>query len=218
MSFDRGLDGQGRHWQRVFAENPDMYGAGPSEPGRYAVDLFTREAASDVLELGAGQGRDTAAFLRGGLRVTALDYAADPLRNLQETADGLGLGERLTTFVHDVREPLPLPDASADAAYSHMLFNMALSTPELDALAREVQRVLRPGGLHIYTVRRTDDPHNGTGVAHGDGMFEHGGFIVHFFDRPLVDRLAAGFLLLDLVEFEEGDLPRKLWRVTLRKR
>ena len=48
-------------------------------------------------------------------------------------------------------------------------------------------------------------------------MFEHGGFIVHFFDRPLVDRLAAGFLLLELVEFEEGELPRRLWRVTLRR-
>jgi SAM-dependent methyltransferase len=217
MSFDRALDGQGQHWQRVFADNPDMYGADPSEPGRYAVDLFTREGASDLLELGAGQGRDTTAFLAAGLRVTALDYAADALRSLRERAERLGLGERLTTLVHDVREPLPLPDASSDAVYSHMLFNMALSTPELDALAREVHRVLRPDGLHVYTVRRSDDPHHGTGVAHGDAMFEHGGFIVHFFDRPLVDRLAAGFLLLELVEFEEGELPRRLWRVTLRR-
>jgi SAM-dependent methyltransferase len=194
-----------------------MFGADASQPGRYAVDLFTREAVVDVCELGAGQGRDTAAFLRLGLRVTAVDYAADALRGLQETAQGLGLGERLTTLPHDVRQPLPLPASSSDAVYSHMLFNMALSTPELDALAREVHRVLRPGGLHVYTARRSDDAHHGAGVAHGDGMFENGGFIVHFFDRPLIDRLAAGFLLLDLHEFEEGDLPRKLWRVTLRK-
>ncbi|HEX7521774.1 MAG TPA: class I SAM-dependent methyltransferase, partial [Acidimicrobiia bacterium] len=214
MTLDRtALNRQRHHWQSVFADNPQMYGADPSEPGRFAVNLFMREGARDVLELGAGQGRDTLSFLVAGLRVTALDYAADVLRGLQETAEKVGVAERLTMLIHDVRDPLPLADASTDAVYSHMLFNMALTTPELDVLAREVNRVLRPGGLHIYTVRHTDDAHYGTGISRGDAMFEHGGFIVHFFDRPLVDQLAAGFTLLELIDFEEGDLPRKLWRV-----
>jgi SAM-dependent methyltransferase len=83
---------------------------------------------------------------------------------------------------HDVRQPPPWPDGSFDAVYSHMLFNMALSTPGLDALVGEVRRVLRPEGLHVYTVRHVGDAHFGAGIAHGDGMFENGGFIVHFFD------------------------------------
>ena len=33
---------------------PGMYGTDPSMPGRYALDLFAREKASRVLELGAG--------------------------------------------------------------------------------------------------------------------------------------------------------------------
>jgi hypothetical protein len=98
-----------------------------------------------------------------------------------------------------------------------MLFTMALTTPELERLAGEVRRVLRPGGLHVYTVRHTGDAHYGAGIAHGDNMFENGGFVVHFFDRALVDRLGAGFTLLDLTAFEEGDLPRRLWRVTSRR-
>jgi hypothetical protein len=48
-------------------------------------------------------------------------------------------------------------------------------------------------------------------------MFDNCGFIVHFFDRTLVGRLAAGFTLLDLTAFEEGGLPRCLWRITLRR-
>ena len=88
---------------------------------------------------------------------------------------------------------------------------------ELDALAREVHRVLRPGGMHIFTVRHVGDAHYGSGIPRGDGMFEHGGFVVHFFDDVLVDRLAAGFSPVDRAEFEEGELPRKLWRITLQK-
>lgn len=36
-----------------------MYGDEPSDPGRYAANLFADSGARDVLELGAGQGRDT---------------------------------------------------------------------------------------------------------------------------------------------------------------
>ena len=93
---------------------------------------------------------------------------------------------------------------------------MALTTQQLEGLVAEVRRVVRPGGLVVYTVRNTDDSHYGAGVSHGDGMYEHGGFIVHFFDRPLVDRLAAGFELVDVESYTEGELPRRLWCVTMR--
>jgi SAM-dependent methyltransferase len=210
-------DAQREHWQATFEANPDMYGTDPSQPGRYAAELFNREHVHEVLELGAGQGRDTLGFLRTGLQVTALDYAPQALANIHQAAAAAGLAERLVTLVHDVRQPLPLPDASVDAVYSHMLFNMALSTAQLVALAAEVRRVLHPGGLHVYTVRHIGDAHYGIGTDHGDGMFENGGFIVHFFDRSLVDRLAVGYTMLDLTAFQEGDLPRRLWRITLRR-
>ena len=194
-----------------------MYGTDPSEPGAYAAGLFAHEQIRDLLELGAGQGRDTLAFLRAGLTVTALDYAASALNRLQQAATDAGLADRLTTVAHDVRQPLPLPGSGFDAVYSHMLFNMALTTTELETLSSEVHRVLRPAGLHVYTVRHTGDAHYGAGTSHGDSMFENGGFIVHFFDRALVDRLVTGFTLLDLSAFEEGSLPRQLWRITQRR-
>lgn len=88
---------------------------------------------------------------------------------------------------------------------------------ELERLAGEVLRVLKPGGLHVYTVRHTGDPYCRTGIQRGEDTYEIGGFIVHFFDRAKVRRLAAGYDVLDIHEFEEGILPRRLFRVTLRK-
>ena len=208
---------QQRHWEATFAANPEMYGAGPSEPAVAAAKRFTAAGARRVLELGAGQGRDTLFLARQGLAVTAVDYAAGTVETISAAAAAAGLAARVAAARHDVRQPLPFPAGRFDASYSHMLFCMALTTPELERLAAEVHRVVRPGGLVVYTVRHTGDAHYGTGTPHGDGMYEHGGFIVHFFDRGLVDRLATGFGLLDVTEFSEGALPRRLWRITMRK-
>ena len=194
-----------------------MFGTDPSAPGSYAIDLFKREGVKQILELGAGQGRDTLPFLRSGFAVIALDYAPDALAEIAATAKAFGLTERLTLHEHDVRQKLPLPADSIDAVFSHMLFNMALSKAELSNLAKEVHRVLRPGGWHIYTVRHTSDAHYKTGVPRGENMTENGGFIVHFFNRPMVELLSDGFSAPEIVDFEEGGLPRRLWRITQRK-
>ena len=66
-------------------------------------------------------------------------------------------------------------------------------------------------------MRNTSDPDFGRGVPRGEALFENQGFIVHFFDRPKVERLSHGFELVGAEEFEEGKLPRRLFRVVLRK-
>ncbi|HET6633494.1 MAG TPA: class I SAM-dependent methyltransferase [Streptomyces sp.] len=202
------------HWQHTYAEHPGMYGEQPSEPAVHAAGVFRAAAVSDLLELGAGHGRDAVYFARRGFTVTAADFSATALEQLRAAAGRDRVAGRVTTVVHDVREPLPLPDASVDAVFAHMLLCMALSTKEIQVLVAEVARVLRPGGTFVYTVRHTEDAHYGTGTSRGDDIYEQGGFAVHFFDRALVDALADGWRLDEVHAFEEGDLPRRLWRVT----
>jgi SAM-dependent methyltransferase len=208
--------GQKEHWEATFESNPDMYGTDPSAPGLAAAEAFASAGHKSVLELGAGQGRDTLYLARQGLHVTALDFAPGTIETLTSKARAAGLADMVSAARHDIRQPLPLPDTSIDASYSHMLFCMAFTTGELEGLTGELRRVLRPGGLVVYTARTTADAHYGAGIPRGDDMYEHGGFIVHFFDRPLIDRLAAGFELMDVTEFVEGGLPRRLARVTMR--
>lgn len=207
-------DDQRAHWQRTYQAHPGMYGEQPSAPARYAAETFAAADAREVLELGAGHGRDALHFARAGFTVLATDFSPTGLEQLHAAAVGQGLADRVRTAVHDVREPLPLPDASVDAVFAHMLLCMALSTGEIEALVAEVRRVLRPGGTFVYTVRHTGDAHYGAGTGHGDDIWEHGGFAVHFFPRELVDRLAEGWHLADVHPFEEGELPRRLWRIT----
>ncbi|UQA97379.1 methyltransferase domain-containing protein [Streptomyces halobius] len=215
MQQDRELaQVQRAHWQQTYAAHPGMYGDAPSAPAAHAAAAFAASGARDVLELGAGHGRDALFFAQEGFTVQATDFSPTGLEQLRKAAGHRNLAGRVSTTVHDVREPLPLPNASVDAVFAHMLLCMALSTKEIVRLVAEVRRVLRPGGTFVYTVRHTGDAHYGTGIAHGDDIFEHGGFAVHFFDHSLVDTLAKGWMLKEADAFEEGDLPRRLWRIT----
>jgi SAM-dependent methyltransferase len=208
---------QRQTWSATFADRSDFLGSEPSAVGRAALARFGSAGVAELLELGPGQGRDTLLFAAAGLRVIAVDYADPGLAQIRSSAAAAGIGPSIRTVLGDVREPLPLPDRSVDAVYAHMLLCMALTTGEIERLVAEVWRVLRPGGVFAYTVRTKADAHFGAGVDHGDDRWEMGGFIVHFFDRALIDRLAGGFEILEISDHEEGRLPRRLAAVTMGK-
>ncbi|GAC1402506.1 MAG: hypothetical protein NVSMB60_18920 [Mycobacterium sp.] len=124
---------QRAHWEATLAANPGMYGPDPSEPGRAAIERFGAEKLTRVLELGAGQGRDTLGFLHAGLTVQALDYASEALAGIV-CAAGPRLSSQPATTVHD-------GERAAAAAVAE-----AMLTVELQPYPRRVMVVAsRPG-------------------------------------------------------------------------
>ncbi|WP_240778460.1 class I SAM-dependent methyltransferase [Shewanella polaris] len=211
------LNKQEQHWESIFSGKPNMFGEFPSDAAVKAVEIFKKEGKTNVLEIGGGQGRDTMFFAENGICVQVLDYCQSGVHAITKKAENNALSQLVTARCHDIRNPLPYENDSFDACFSHMLYCMALTTNELEFLSSEIKRVLKPSGLNIYTVRHTGDSDYGTGTCIGEDMYEVGGFIVHFFSKEKVTQLAKGYKLVSVDEFEEGSLPRKLFRVTLRK-
>jgi SAM-dependent methyltransferase len=105
-----------------------------------------------------------------------------------------GLNNLVIAIRHDVREPFR--DETFDTGYSHILYCMPITNAEIERLSQETLRLLIPGGLNIFTVRYTGDPHFGTGIHWGEEMYEVGGFLVNFFDRAKVERVSHGYEVL----------------------
>ena len=212
------LNQQSQHWEKNFSNKPEMFGLEPSLSAKKALKLFQEKKIDKIIEIGAGLGRDTIFFAKNLIRTTALDYSSSGIKAINQKTNKENLSNYISTKLFDVREKLPFEDNSIEACYSHMLYCMALTTNDLEKLNNEIQRILKPGGINIYTVRHTNDGDFKKGVHVGEDLYENDGFIVHYFSEEKVNSLLKGFKNISIDKFEEGTFPRKLFFVVNEKK
>ena len=209
------LDQQSQHWETSFLNKPEMFGL---EPSIAAIKSLKFLKGKNIVELGAGLGRDTIFFAQNSLHIEALDYSNKAIETIKKKSKDLNLCNFIKAKVFDVRKRLPFENNSIDACFSHMLYCMALSNLDLENLNKEIFRILKPGGINIFTVRHTDDGDYKNGDHMGEDLYENDGFIVHFFSKDKVNQLSKDFQILDIEKFEEGSFPRKLFKVITKKK
>jgi len=121
-----------------------MFGLEPSIPAVKATKFFKENNIKNIVELGAGLGRDTIYFAQNSIKVQALDYSKTAIESITDKAEKLNLAEFIKSKFFDVRKKLPFEDNSIEGCFSHMLYCMALSNSDLENLNNEICRILKP--------------------------------------------------------------------------
>jgi ubiquinone/menaquinone biosynthesis C-methylase UbiE len=125
-----------------------MWGAGNyaavaeriSHAGEAVVEAAGIEPGHDVLDVACGTGNATIPAAKAGARVTGLDFAPALLAIARERAADAMVE---IDFTEGDAQELPFEDASFDrivSTFGHMF------APDHERTAREMKRVLRPGG------------------------------------------------------------------------
>lgn len=130
----------------------DEFHIGGRTASKDFLDQLRLDRAMRVLDVGCGLG--------GGARFVASHYGSqvvgvDLTREYVETGNTLsqwvGLGDKISLSQGSALA-MPLPDASFDAAY---MMHVGMNIEDKETLAREVSRLLKPGGVFgIYDVMR----------------------------------------------------------------
>ena len=194
-----------------------MFGLKPSLAAIKALKIFKEENISNIIELGAGLGRDTIYFAKNSISVEALDYSFSAIKKINQKAKELDLLNFINARIFDVRKKLPFENKKFQGCFSHMLYCMALSNIDLKNLNLEISRILKNNGINIYTVRNVNDGDYKNGAHIGGDIYENDGFIVHFFSKKKIQDFSRGFKILNIENFEEGKFPRKLFFVKNKK-
>ncbi|KQM10462.1 hypothetical protein AOA81_03280 [Methanomassiliicoccales archaeon RumEn M2] len=199
---------QRAHWNSVFEKDRSRFGDKPSEFCRFCCEIAKTAGYSDLLELGAGQGRDSCFLSAEGFKVTAVDYSKVSCSQLEERFPDL------TVLRRDIREGLDLLKDSFDLCYSHMLFTMDFREEELRKVAKELSRIIRGDGMIMFSVRTKYDKCYGLGENLHEDVWEYNGFAVRYFSEEDLNIISDGFEVLRTERFgEEG---RDLFGVVLR--
>jgi len=109
--------------------------------GELFISRLPIRAGMDVLDVACGTGNLAIPAARLGARVTGVDIAENLLTQGRERAAAENLN---VTFQYGDAEQLAFPDASFDVVVT---MYGAMFAPRPEVVARELARVVRPGGL-----------------------------------------------------------------------
>ena len=116
----------------------------------YLFDQLLRErlaSGATVLDAGCGGGRNLVYLLRSGFEVFAVDVNPEAIAAVRSMAAALAPRLPAGNFRVEQVEAMSLPDASVDLVISSAVLHFARDHEHFAAMLREMNRVLRPGGL-----------------------------------------------------------------------
>jgi ubiquinone/menaquinone biosynthesis C-methylase UbiE len=117
------------------------------EPIIFEFAGFARGAGKDVLEIGVGMGADHLEWAKAKPRTLAgIDLTPRAIGFTSERLAAYGFHSDLRTAD---AEQLPFGDAQFDVVYSYGVLH---HSPDTTQAIREVERVLRPGGVAIVMI------------------------------------------------------------------
>ena len=114
-------------------------------PLEYMYALVGDVRGRRVLDLGCGTGADSVLLAARGADVSGVDISPELLTLASQRAALDGQAERIVTLCGSTHD-IPVPDASIDLVFG----NAVLHHVDLALTAREVRRVLKPGGRAIF--------------------------------------------------------------------
>lgn len=168
---------------RVFAR----YAAPASNtpyPLEYAYHLLGDVMGRRIVDFGCGSGANTALLANRGAHVWGVDISEDLIRLAQrrmQVSGRDGGAQFIVSSAHD----LPFPDGSIDVVFGIAILHHL----DLQMVAKEVYRVLRPGGRAIFQ----EPVRNSKTVRFLRSLIPYRAPDISPFERPLTDQELRDF-------------------------
>jgi SAM-dependent methyltransferase len=168
-------------WTAQVRDGQDLYREVFNNPSffEFVADLSTLR----VIDLGCGEGRNTRLFAMRGARMTGIDLSPRQIEAARaaEIDDPLGIEYHVCSFTNLKQ----FRTERFDAAVSTMALMDGLGFP---AAAREIYRVLRPGGaLYFSVIHPCFCPRGARWVTDSNGRVEGKLVTDYWLDRPYVE-------------------------------
>ncbi len=134
----------GNHYNKIYSENETTFGAG--KPERVVSDIIKYRSSGTVLELGAGEGRNSLFLAEQGFKVTAQDISEVGIDKISKLATERGLN--VQAEVKDIHT------LNLERNFDVLICTFVLHhLPRTEALKliKQIQEHTNPEGLNAIT-------------------------------------------------------------------
>lgn len=171
------------------------------DPSPFARLVLARlKPGGTVLELGAGAGQDGLWFAENGQLVIATDATNNYFEKIGDrirVCDD-NISERYDLRTLDVTKPFDIPSESVDAVYAHLILHY-FDDETMKIIMREIERVLKTGGIFACLVNTQDDEEYDSKLADENDIIVQRGIAKRYFNTESLSKFTKNFetLLLD---------------------
>ena len=187
-------------WDRAYREGDYLEHWEPRHPPQELVSVLAAEvlpAGGSVLDVGCGAGLEAVFLAQCGFRVIGVDTSYEALKIARQRSAAAGIA---VDWRRGDALDLPLEDRSVDFVTDRGCFHV-IDPDVRPAFARELDRVLRPGGTILLRGAAREDEEAGLFAVDADEVDR--AFLPERFERgplvPIVLDAAAGPLAGKLV-------------------
>jgi len=139
-----------KQWDKIFKKYGKFF-TKPQEDIPKIVKLFKERGVKRVLDLGCGSGRHMVYLVKHDFEVYGIDISPQGIKIAREWLKKEKLKANLK--VGDVYKKLPYQNDFFDAIISTQALHHN-KIENIRKLIKEIERILKPGGLIFVTVRR----------------------------------------------------------------
>lgn len=167
------------------------------------IRLLKKQNAQNILDLGCGTGRDVIALAKDDFNIYGLDISKRATKRTQQWLSAENLSGNIR--IGNMHQSLPYADNTFDGVISIKAMHHA-TVADIKKLIHELERTMRPGGILMIEVPKTDQKQQAKGphkeIEPGTLVFSEGaekGVPHHTFkDKEELETLFHNFEILDI--------------------
>lgn len=175
------------------------------------------DLGENIIDLGAGIGRNTIHLAQQGYKVTAVDFVQEALDKIIHKMHKLGLSSSITTVNASLGEKLPFKDNEFDSAID-IVSSISLNLDEMKVFESEVRRIIKPNALFLTYVHSRDDEYLAERSDDcGFHMVPESGLVEHSWTENELKEMYSKWNIIKLKKREKKDVfydkkyTRRIW-------
>lgn len=137
-------------WDIEYKTGNTIPSSGRIQPSRSLIQILKNLPfiPTNILDIGAGNGRNAIYFASQGVFVHAIDFSDAAIEIFSKKIKRMaGLKEKIELINHDIREGMPFKNNQFDAVLDSYCLCHFIDRKEEASAILEVKRILKPGGI-----------------------------------------------------------------------